>query len=123
MQVTDEVSDAQLYDIRAGYEQYTVHKKPLEYIVGKVKFFDVDFVVSPATLIPRPETEYMILAIDEFLQPKEQQHVLIDVGTGCGVLGISVLLRHSNVLQQAFLCDLSVDALAVAKQNLDVLYS
>ena len=122
MQVTDEVSDAQLHDIRAGYEQYTVHKKPLEYIVGKVKFFDIDFVVTPATLIPRPETEYMILAIDEFLQANGQSHVLIDVGTGCGVLGISVLLRHSHLLEQAFLCDLSTDALAVAKQNLALLY-
>ena len=123
MQVTDEVSDAQLHDIRAGYQEYTVHKKPLEYIVGKVKFFDIDFVVTPATLIPRPETEYMILAIDEFLQANPQQHTLIDVGTGCGVLGISVLLRHSGLLDQAFLCDLSVDALAVAKQNLALLYT
>lgn len=122
MQVTDEVSEAQLHDIRAGYEQYTIHKKPLEYIVGKVKFFDIDFLVTPATLIPRPETEYMILAIDEFLQANPQPHVLIDVGTGCGVLGISVLLRQSVLLERAFLCDLSVDALAVAKQNLELLY-
>ncbi len=65
---------------------------PLEYIVGKVTFLGNDFVVNKHTLIPRPETEYMIEAINEFVQTPDV--VLLDVGTGCGVLGLSVLLHN-----------------------------
>lgn len=65
---------------------------PLEYIVGKVTFLGNDFVVNKHTLIPRPETEYMIEAINEFVQTSDL--VLLDVGTGCGVLGLSVLLHN-----------------------------
>jgi release factor glutamine methyltransferase len=74
-------------------------KMPLEYIVGKVTFLDNDFLVNQHTLIPRPETEYMIEAINEYVKSLELRDpsldlVLLDVGTGCGVLGLSVLLHN-----------------------------
>jgi len=116
-------------DIVLGYKKYIEQKMPLEYIVGKVTFLGNDFVVNEHTLIPRPETEYMIEAINDFVKDSEfwlqnpDMHVLLDVGTGCGVLGLSVLLHNPGVFGQAILSDFSVDALGVAKTNYGLLES
>jgi len=58
-------------DIVLGYKKYIEQKMPLEYIVGKVTFLGNDFVVNEHTLIPRPETEYMIEAINDFVKDSE----------------------------------------------------
>jgi release factor glutamine methyltransferase len=63
-----EITDEQLARIDAGYKSYTIDKKPLEYILGRMEFLGVKFKVTPATLIPRPETEYMIEAVNEYIQ-------------------------------------------------------
>jgi release factor glutamine methyltransferase len=65
-----ELTSEQLQKIQQGYEAYTIDKKPLEYILGHVDFFGVPFYVNEHTIIPRPETEYMITAVTEFT--KEQ---------------------------------------------------
>lgn len=56
--------------IRADYRAYEEEDKPLEYLLGFVEFFGVRFFVNEHTLVPRPETEYMITAITEHLQEK-----------------------------------------------------
>ena len=65
MQSDLELSENIVQDILLGYKKYIEEKMPLEYIVGKVTFLGNDFVVNEHTLIPRPETEYMIEAINE----------------------------------------------------------
>jgi len=109
------VSAEHITHVREGYIAYTRDKKPLEYILGYVEFCRERFKVSPATLIPRPETEYMILAATEQTDPAPI--TLIDVGTWCGVLGLSVLIHHQTPIEQAYLTEYSPDALEVAKQN------
>ncbi len=111
------ISDEQLLRIQHSYQAYTLHKQPLEYILGHVEFFNEPFIVTPATLIPRPETEYMIQSI---LNDTQSYDTLIDVGTWCGVLWLSVLMHSKQRFQQAYLTDYSTDALAVAKQNYTV---
>jgi len=104
--------------IKDGYTAYTVDNKPLEYIVGSVEFLWVKFAVSPATLIPRPETEYMIEAINEYCQEhKESRFSLLDIWTGCWVLWLSSLLHNQDSFSQAILSDLSSEALEVAQKN------
>ena len=74
------------------------------------------------TLIPRPETEYMITAVSEYtqnLQKKSEFGILLDIGTGCGVLGISVLLQNPDFYKSVFFSDISMEALTVAKKNYD----
>ncbi len=63
-----EVSDEIIQKTLTAYKSYVEDKKPLEYILGHVDFFGQEFFVNEATLIPRPETEYMITAVTEYIQ-------------------------------------------------------
>jgi release factor glutamine methyltransferase len=75
-----DIREAQLETIKNQYTDYTQNHKPLEYILGKVTFFDHNFFVDENTLIPRPETEYMIQAVTEFIQnDKNTNNLLLDV--------------------------------------------
>ena len=114
--IDKDVPDGTIDNILLWYKKYTEDKMPLEYILWKVTFLWYNFVVSKDTLIPRPETEYMIQAINEYVTDLSDL-VLLDVGTWCGVLGLSVLLHNPWVFATALLSDYSDDALSVAKQN------
>jgi release factor glutamine methyltransferase len=112
-----EITPEHVDQIRKAYHAYTVDQQPLEYILGTVTFADLDFSVTPATLIPRPETEYMIEAVREYLATVTKPHYLLDIGTGCGVLGLSVYYHHPDKFDQVVLTEYSSDALQVAQQN------
>ena len=113
-----ELSEELVKKIQEDYRAYEEDEKPLEYILGFVEFFGVRFWVNEHTLIPRPETEYMITAITEELQSREDSdHILLDIGTGSGVLWCSVLLQNEGKSREVFLADISADALYVANRN------
>lgn len=87
--------------------------EPLQYIVGKARFHGHQFKVTPAVLIPRPETEQLVdLIIDE--NPGSDLRVL-DMGTGSGCIAIS--LARALKFAQVDALDISRDALAVAREN------
>jgi len=116
------VNEDKLKLILSSYEKYVIQKMPLEYIFWYVEFFENKFFVNENTLIPRPETEYMILAVTENISEKKKsekvfQNILIDVGTGCGVLWISVLLQNPDFFDRVYFTDISEWALDVAKRN------
>lgn len=112
------LSEELVKKIQEDYRAYEEDEKPLEYILGFVEFFGVRFWVNEHTLIPRPETEYMITAITEELQSREDSdHILLDIGTGSGVLWCSVLLQNGGKIREVFLADISADALYVANRN------
>lgn len=88
--------------------------EPIPYLVGHAPFYGLDFLVSPAVLIPRPETEQLVeqaLAWANSHRPGR----IVDVGTGSGCIAIT-LARH---LPQAEIIaiDLSSEALAIAQEN------
>lgn len=127
-----EVSDEIIQKVLVAYKSYIEDKKPLEYILGHVDFFGREFFVNEATLIPRPETEYMINSVTEFINGEPfdyakdkwrmengewKNNLLLDIGTGCGVLWISVLLQNPNYFSQAIFTDYFADALEIAKKN------
>ncbi|PLX51464.1 MAG: peptide chain release factor N(5)-glutamine methyltransferase [Desulfobulbaceae bacterium] len=92
--------------------------EPFAYIVGHQEFRGLDFQVSPAVLIPRPETE---LLVDELLtlidQPRTFSGTLLDLGTGSGILPVSLA---RELPQATFVAvDLSLPALVVARQNIE----
>lgn len=91
---------------------------PLEYITGKAYFFNSAFEVNKHVLIPRSETEILVeLAADHLKKYKgEEVPKILDVGTGSGVIIIS-LLQEVNTPVKAMASDVSRDALAVAKRN------
>lgn len=125
LHLDDEIDTGRLAKLQVDYNAYTIDKKPLEYILGHVDFFGVPFQVNEHTIIPRPETEYMITAVSDYLtqQASTSPYILVDIWTGSWVLGISILLQNSEAFQDVFLADISPDALQVAKQNYDTLIS
>jgi methylase of polypeptide subunit release factors len=70
-------------------------------------------------LIPRPETEYMIQAVNEHIQEWKisQPAVLFDIGTGCGVLWLSVLLHNKDFFEKAYLSEYIEYTLSLAREN------
>jgi release factor glutamine methyltransferase len=86
--------------------------EPLAYILGEREFFGLDFKVTPATLIPRPDTE---LLVELALQRIPQRGRVLDLGTGSGAIALSI--AHSRPDAEVTAVDASVDALEVAKEN------
>lgn len=86
---------------------------PIQYIFGKAPFFDLELSVSPAVLIPRPETEELVcLVLDKH---DEKTLTLLDVGTGSGCIPIAVKRERPN--WRVIGLDVSAEALKVAEQN------
>ena len=86
---------------------------PTQYILGGCQFMGLDFLVSEAVLIPRPDTEILVETILEYKKTNEI-HKILDVGTGSGCIPISLL--HYGI-DWAVAVDISGDALEVAKKN------
>jgi release factor glutamine methyltransferase len=89
-------------------------REPVAYIRGVQEFWGRDFLVTPAVLIPRPETELLVEAALEILQDRHTR-VAIDLGTGSGCIAISVALDQPLATLHAL--DVSAEALAVARVN------
>ncbi|SFU07379.1 release factor glutamine methyltransferase [Algoriphagus locisalis] len=91
--------------------------EPIQYIMGKGPFYGRDFLVSPATLIPRNETEELVhMIIKE--NPNAGLKVL-DIGTGTGCIPISLALEMKA--PEVFAVDISQEALKIAIQNAEAL--
>lgn len=99
------------------YKLYSEKNKPLEYILWYVEFFWNRFIVNENTLIPRPETEYMIQSVNDFVNENKQSFDLIDVWTWCWVLWLYTIYFNSNFIKTAYLTDISPWAIEVAKKN------
>jgi len=89
-------------------------REPLAYIVGTRAFYGLDFLVSPAVLIPRPETEFVVDAVLEHVADRSDARI-VDVGTGSGAIAVAVAVRKPNVLLWA--TDISFQALEIARRN------
>jgi release factor glutamine methyltransferase len=88
--------------------------EPVQYITGEQEFYGLPLHVSPAVLIPRPETEHLVEAVLALL-PTNQPLTLADIGTGSGAIAIALAV-HLPVARITAL-DLSTKALAVAASN------
>ena len=86
--------------------------EPIQYVLGKTTFMDLEFKVNSSVLIPRTETEELVrLMLKEDLDGKE----ILDIGTGSGCIAISLAKNLPNAKVSAL--DISNDALDVAKEN------
>ena len=88
--------------------------EPAQYITGHQEFFGRDFLVSPAVLIPRPETEHLIEAALEFI-PREATLNILDVGTGSGCIAVTLAREFPESTLMAV--DISSEALEIAQAN------
>ncbi len=89
--------------------------EPLQYITGHQEFFNLDFKVTNAVLIPRPETELLVETALELLKSSGPTPVICDAGTGTGCIIISLL--HERPDARGVGLDISPLALAVAAHN------
>jgi release factor glutamine methyltransferase len=92
--------------------------EPVAYLIGRRGFWQFDLQVSPATLIPRPETELLVeLALDRM--PRDRSLRVVDLGTGTGAIALALAYERPNA--QVVATDASSDALAIARANADAL--
>ncbi|WP_267224934.1 peptide chain release factor N(5)-glutamine methyltransferase [Dyella silvae] len=89
-----------------------LHGEPVAYITGHRGFWSLELAVTPATLIPRPETELLVELALERLQAGAQ---VADLGTGSGAIALAI--AHERPQTQVTATDASADALAVAQSN------
>jgi release factor glutamine methyltransferase len=87
---------------------------PIAYITGRREFFGVDFSVTPAVLIPRPETELLVELALEHISESAQARIL-ELGTGSGAIAISIAKLRPN--SSIVAVDISSSALAIACDN------
>ncbi len=101
-----------LLERRANHE-------PIAYILGKKEFMSLEFKITPAVLIPRPETELLVeevVKIEKGGGERSRRLVVVEIGTGCGNIAVSLakLLPHSQI----YATDISKEALFVAQENI-----
>ena len=109
-QVLDEKILSRLQD---SLLQLKMHK-PVQYVIGEAWFCKMKLKVSPAVLIPRPETEELVDAAFLYLKDKPTVAIL-DIGTGSGCIAIAIKKKLPNTHVTAI--DISNEALDIAKEN------
>lgn len=87
---------------------------PVQYVIGNAWFMDLQFKVTRAVLIPRPETEELVKEAIFFIKKNNKQS-LLDIGTGSGCIPISIKKQCGNIEVAAM--DISEEALSLAKEN------
>ncbi len=98
----------------SALERLKTHE-PIQYVLGKTTFMNLEFKVNSSVLIPRPETEELVrLMLKEDLDGKE----VLDIGTGSGCIAISLTKNLHNAKVSAL--DISKDALEVALENAEL---
>lgn len=115
----DDLSDFTMQRIDNILERLS-HGEPLQYILGEARFYGMDLHVSPATLIPRQETEELVDLIVKRHRGEKDLRVL-DVGTGSGAIAIA-LSRHLE-FPEITAIDVSREALDVATRNASELHA
>jgi release factor glutamine methyltransferase len=91
--------------------------EPLPYVLGHWEFYGLDFLVNPAVLIPRPETELLVEQALAWLSATPGRRLAADVGTGSGCIAVSLAVHIPDL--QVVASDISREALKTAHMNAD----
>ncbi|MGH8678025.1 MAG: peptide chain release factor N(5)-glutamine methyltransferase, partial [Burkholderiales bacterium] len=88
--------------------------EPVAYLIGRREFYGMDFEISPASMIPRPETELLVeLALDRIAEDAPAR--ILDLGAGSGAIGVSIAALRPMV--EVLAVDRSSECLALAQRN------
>ena len=110
---TDPLTDAQIAAFQSPLSR-RLKGEPVAYILGQREFFGLNFAVTPAVLIPRPDTELLIEAALQRL-PEHTPCRILDLGTGSGAIAIT--LARQRPMAEVVAVEASVEALVVAQTN------
>jgi release factor glutamine methyltransferase len=108
-----ELPESAILQLKQALEQLNIGK-PVQYVLGKARFDGLDFLVNESVLIPRPETEELVLWAAETAQERNLLHAL-DVGTGSGCIAVSLKKKLPELNVTAL--DVSTEALNIATEN------
>jgi release factor glutamine methyltransferase len=107
---------------QANYDQVIAQRAtgmPSQYITGHQEFWGLDFVVTPAVLIPRPETEHLVETVIEIIREQHDQGgselKIVDVGAGSGCVALA--LANELPFAEVYATDISAEALEIASAN------
>jgi release factor glutamine methyltransferase len=115
VKANDSISESQMLLVYKAVKRIA-NKEPLQYVLGKAYFFGMDLHVTPAVLIPRPETEELVRWILEQIKPNNYSvHSVLDIGTGSGAIALA--LKKAQPTWKVTGCDVSKEALRVAEKN------
>jgi release factor glutamine methyltransferase len=89
--------------------------EPVQYLTGRCEFYSLSLEVSPACLIPRPETEMLVERAIEFLRSRAGVQYVCDLCTGCGCIAVVIAKNFSNT--KIIATDICDKALRIAAQN------
>jgi release factor glutamine methyltransferase len=89
--------------------------EPLQHLLGTVEFCGHTFLCDKRALVPRPETEQLVELLSSKLQAPSSKFRIVDIGTGSGVIALSLAAKFPEVKIEAV--DISDDALALAREN------
>jgi len=121
VKANDSISESQMLFVYKAVKRIA-NKEPLQYVLGKAYFFGMDLHVSPAVLIPRPETEELVRWMLNQIEPNNHSvsnsnsvHSVLDIGTGSGAIALA--LKKAQPTWNVSGCDVSKEALQIAKKN------
>ncbi|MBE6427132.1 MAG: peptide chain release factor N(5)-glutamine methyltransferase [Planctomycetaceae bacterium] len=104
-----------------GHIQKRAQGMPVAYLVGHKEFYSLDFLVDPNVLIPRPETEFLILGLFDLVKEHyggmAASVSILDVGTGSGILPVTAGFHLKNA--EILAVDISAEALSTAQKNVE----
>lgn len=106
------LSKSQLDDMEKGLQRLLNHE-PIQYIIGDVDFYGVSLKVDPRVLIPRPETEELVEWVLE--DDLCKQCIILDCCTGSGCIAVALAKQLPD--STLYACDISREALSLAKEN------
>lgn len=111
MKKDDKMIEAEVQQFKLGMQRL-LEGEPVQYILGYQYFYGERFNVSPACLIPRPETEEVMLHFVKQLRPHAR---VVDIGTGSG--NLPIMIKHITPSAEVLATDISAEALQVARAN------
>jgi release factor glutamine methyltransferase len=115
VKANDSISESQMLLVYKAVKRIA-NKEPLQYVLGRAYFFGMDLHVSPAVLIPRPETEELVRWILETIKPNNHSvRTVLDIGTGSGAIALA--LKKAQPSWKVCGVDVSKEALTIATKN------
>jgi release factor glutamine methyltransferase len=113
----ERIVTGQQLDLLHGLVQRAGQNEPIAYLVGKTEFYSLELNVTPACMIPRPETELLVERAIEFLRTRSDRQFVCDLCTGSGCIAVAIARNYPDC--QIIATDICDAALSVAAKNIE----